>query len=115
MDPLVVGRRGAEDGVRERGAPEEAGEGVSDRAAGTPETATLSGLMLRVPAIKMVPSIEICSPHFLHFIRARFPAIFSSGTLNFAEQAEQLTNMVMAGSQCLLPALEVPRPMGCRK
>lgn len=62
-----------------------------------------------------MPSIEICSPHFLHFIRARFPATFSSGTLNFAEQAEQLTNMVMAGSQYLLPAQEVPRSTCCRK
>lgn len=43
---------------------------------------------------KCVPSRGIASPHFLHFIRARLPAIFASGTLNFAEQLGQLASMV---------------------
>lgn len=42
---------------------------------------------------KCMPSSGIMALHRLHFIRARFPAIFSSGTLNFAEQAGQAASM----------------------
>lgn len=40
-----------------------------------------------------VPSIRMALPHFLHFIRARLPATFASGTLNLVAQEEQLTIM----------------------
>lgn len=48
----------------------------------------------------------MASPHFLHFIRARFPAIFASGTLNFAEQLGQLASMV---DEAQITGANVPR------
>lgn len=52
------------------------------------------GVAVGGSVLNAVPSMGIESPHFLHFIRARLPATFASGTLNFAEQEGQLTSMV---------------------
>jgi hypothetical protein len=55
---------------------------------------------------RCVPSSGIAAPHFLHFIRARLPAIFASGTLNFVEQLGQLASMV---DEAQITGANVPR------
>lgn len=101
FDPVVTRRgRREEGGVCWRaGAGFAAGVAAGGTDDAAPDESPEPGV------VSWVPSIGIASPHFLHFIRARFPATLASGTLNFAEQEGQRTSMSKAGRWGRLPAL----------
>jgi len=81
----VVGRRGAER-LRCFWVGEGASLAFGTVGVGAGSFLICLGAAAGAGGFTDVPSMRIAAPHFLHFIRARRPAILSSGTLNFAEQ-----------------------------